>query len=132
MAIDIIFEVIEQGNYKLCWSFMLEYENRGNPFIKRKMYINLLSKSSSIIVPPSEKIKKITGKIIANSNAKVKDSLHLACAASGKCDYFITCDDKFIKAIKNNKKALKDIIGDIKLFNPIDFVRKELNISVIE
>jgi hypothetical protein len=34
MAIDILFELIEKGNYELAWSFILEYENSMNPFIE--------------------------------------------------------------------------------------------------
>ena len=44
------------------------------------------------------------------------------------CDYSITCDDKFIKAIVKTNDKLKDIIGDIRLCNPIDFLRKKMDI----
>ena len=54
-----------------------------------------------------------------------KDALHLACAIHNKCDYFITCDDRFIRTITKNQEFLKDVIGDIQMFNPIDFIRKE-------
>lgn len=43
------------------------------------------------------------------------------------CDYFITCDDKFIKTIEKNNDKLEDIIGDTRLYNPIDFLRKEMD-----
>ena len=43
MAIDIIFELVEKGNYELCWSFILEDENGENPFPNRKNYVTLLS-----------------------------------------------------------------------------------------
>jgi len=39
MAIDILFELIEKGNYELVWSFILEYENSMNPFIERRLHI---------------------------------------------------------------------------------------------
>ncbi|CCQ95401.1 conserved hypothetical protein [[Clostridium] ultunense Esp] len=45
---------------------------------------------------------------------------------------FITCDDEFIKTIEKNNDKLEDIIGDIRLYNPIDFLRKEMYINVIE
>jgi predicted nucleic acid-binding protein len=69
---------------------------------------------------------------VENSNTKDKDALHLASAIYNKCDYFITCDDKFIKTIEKNNDKLKDIIRDIRLYNPIDFLRKEMDIDVIE
>ncbi len=116
MAIDILFELIEQKKYDLMWSFMLEYENSRNPFIERKLH----------------KIKIISKDIVKYSNTKDKDALHLASAVHGNCEYFITCDDKFIKTIETNRDRLNEIIKNIKLYNPIDFLRKEMNIDVIE
>jgi len=69
---------------------------------------------------------------VENSNTKDKDALHLASAIHGDCDYFITYDDKLIKTIEKNNDKLKDIIRDIRLYNPIDFLRKEMDIDVIE
>jgi len=69
---------------------------------------------------------------VENSNIKDKDALHLASAIYNKCDYFITYDDKFIKTIEKNNDKLKDIIRDIRLYNPIDFLTKEMDIDVIE
>jgi predicted nucleic acid-binding protein len=70
--------------------------------------------------------------IMQSSNTKSKDALHLAAAIYGKCDYFITCDDKFIKTIEKNKESLIDVSNRIKLYNPVDFLRKEMDINVIE
>ena len=58
--------------------------------------------------------------------------MHLSAAVENGCKYFITCDDKFIKTIKRNRESLKDIIGNVKLYNPIDFLRREMDIDVIE
>ncbi|MFY9119192.1 MAG: hypothetical protein WAO57_02625 [Syntrophomonadaceae bacterium] len=70
--------------------------------------------------------------IVESSNAKDKDALHLASAIYGGCKYFITCDDKLIGTIKGNRKALKDVMGKIRICNPIDFLRKEMDINVVE
>jgi hypothetical protein len=56
----------------------------------------------------------------------------LASAVYKDCKYFITCDDKFIKTVERNRDSLSSIIQDIKLYNPIDFLRKEMDIDVIE
>jgi len=39
MAISILFELVEKGNYILAWSFILEYENNRNPFVDRRLHI---------------------------------------------------------------------------------------------
>ncbi|KZX10756.1 type II toxin-antitoxin system VapC family toxin [Methanobrevibacter curvatus] len=44
---------------------------------------------------------------------KSKDALHIACATLSSCEYFITCD----------KRLLNKNINEIKVINPIDFVR---------
>jgi predicted nucleic acid-binding protein len=132
MAVDILFELIEKKQYTLVWSFILEHENSKNPFVDRKAYIKSISSLCREIVEPDEEIKTIAKSILEKSSAKEKDALHLACAVYNKCDYFITCDDRFIQTIKYNQSLLKDIIGNIKLFNPIDILRKEIDVNVIE
>lgn len=132
MAIDILFELIEKGNYELVWSFILEYENSMNPFNERRIHIQSISTLCKKNIKPNNEIKVIAKDIVKNSNTKNKDALHLASAIYGDCDYFITCDDKFVKTIEKNNDKLEDIIGDIRLYNPIDFLRKEMDINVIE
>ncbi|MFA5575935.1 MAG: PIN domain-containing protein [Tissierellaceae bacterium] len=132
MAVDILFELIEKGKYELVWSFILEYENSMNPFIERKLNIKAISSISSQVIEPNDRIKEIAKDIVKKSNTKNKDALHLASAIYGNCNYFITCDDRFIKTIERNRENLIDIIKDIKLYNPIDFLRKEMDIDVIE
>ncbi|GAA0302603.1 putative nucleic acid-binding protein [Gracilibacillus halotolerans] len=132
LAIDILFELIEKGKYRLVWSFILEYENSMNPFAERRLHIKSVSNLCNEAIEPNSKIKTIAENIAENSNAKNKDSLHLAVAVYNKCDYFITCDDKFIKTIESNKNKLKNIIENIRIYNPVDFLRKEMDINVIE
>lgn len=132
MAIDILFELVEKKKYKLMWSFILEYENSRNPFMERKLNIKLISTLCKVTIKPNDNIKLIAKDIVKNSNTKDKDALHLAAAVDGECKYFITCDDKFIKTVERNRESLKDTIQEIKLYNPIDFLRKEMDIDVIE
>ncbi len=39
--------------------------------------------------------------------------------------------DKAVKIIKNSKEDLENLIKGIKLYNPIDFLREEIDIDVI-
>jgi len=132
MAIDILFELVEKEKYELIWSFILEYENSRNPFIERKFNIKSVSTLCKKTIEPNDKIRLIAKDIVKNSNVKDKDALHLASAVYGDCKYFITCDDKFINTAERNRDSLNDIIQNIKLYNPIDFLRKEMDIDVIE
>ncbi|HBK53103.1 PIN domain-containing protein [Syntrophomonas wolfei] len=132
MAIDILFELVEKGDYELVWSFILEYENNRNPFIERKPYIRQISTLCKETIKPDDEIRLIAKEIVKGSNTKDKDALHLASAVYSDCDYFITCDDQFIRTVEKNRNSLKDAIGNIKLYNPVDFLRKEMDINVIE
>lgn len=132
MAVDILFELIEKGNYELMWSFILEYENSRNPFIERRLHINSISSLCKGVITPNDKIKKTAKDIIEFSNTKNKDALHIAAARHANCEYFITCDDNLIKTIEKNRNSIKVSLDNMKLYNPIDFLRKEMDIDVIE
>ena len=132
MAIDVIFELVEKGTYKLVWSFMLHDENIGNPFSNRREYVNLLSAACSETVEPSIAIKQIAQEIMTLSHARAKDSLHLACAISSNCKYFITCDERLIRTINANINNIRNITGEMKVLNPIDFLREEMKVDVVE
>lgn len=132
MAINILFELVEKGNYILAWSFILEYENNKNPFIDRKLHIKSVATLCKETIQPNNTIRSIANGIVEQSNIQNKDALHLASAVYNNCSYFITCDDKFIKTVRRNRDVLKNVIGEIKLYNPIDFLRKEMDIDVIE
>ena len=69
---------------------------------------------------------------MGGSNIRAKDALHLASAIYAECNYFITCDDGLIKTIMGNYDKIGDIVGSIKLYNPLDFLRKEMDVNVIE
>lgn len=132
-AIEIIFKLIERWQYKILWSYMLEFENSNNPSTNMSEDIKAVAKIiCSETVVWYEDIERTAKAIVDNSNAKSKDALHLACALYGKCEYFITCDSRFTHTIKHNKQALNEILGSIKVINPVDFIGKELQNDVNE
>src|SRR5699024_9397327 len=97
-----------------------------------KLNITSISTLCNEVIQPNDEIKLIAKDIVMKSNTKDKDALHLASAVYGGCKYFITCDDKFIKTVEKNRDNLKETIKNIKLYNPIDFLRKEIDIDVVE
>lgn len=124
IAIDFLFAEVERGNHLLFWSFILADENRRNPYQQRRQSIEVMSNlCGDNKIYASEEIRGLANNIQWLSNARPKDALHIACADYAGCDYFITCDDKLIKTIQLNKKA----IGlKVKVMNPVDFIRKEI------
>ena len=132
MAIDILFELVEKGKYKLMWSFMLDYENSRNPYVERRLHIDSISSLCDNVIKPNDRIKELAKDIVKRTNAREKDALHLASAIFEGCNYFITCDDKFIKTIVKNEQNMSELLNGIILYNPIDFLRREMDIDVIE
>jgi predicted nucleic acid-binding protein len=132
IAIDMIFELVEEGQHQLCWSFMLEDENNDNPYLHRKSYIKKLSQICSATIGPDQDIKTLAKSIMEKSKIRVKDALHLACAVNNKCNYFITCDDKLIRNIYKNEDFIMRLIGETLIMNPVDFMRKELSTDGLE
>jgi len=121
-AIEGIFALAETKRVTLIGSFMLEYENSLNPHEERREGVQLLSRLCTISIAPSVEISRLAGRIIKNSAVKPRDSLHLACAETAACDYFITCDDALIGALQRGKRvpSLK-----VKAINPVEFMRSE-------
>lgn len=126
-AIEIIFKLMERWQYNILWSYMLEFENSNNPLKDMSEDIKAVAEiicSETILW--DKNIDQLAKIIVEKSDARSKDALHLACAISGNCEYFITCDNRFIRTIRYNEQYLKSFLGSIKLINPVDFIGKEL------
>ncbi len=52
--------------------------------------------------------------LFQEQGVKKKDALHLACAIEGRCDYFLTTDDKLL-----NKRQ---DITQLQVMSPVEFV----------
>ena len=104
---------ILSGKFELLWSYILEYENNNNPFETRRNSVYGWKEVAIKSIMESEEILSFGEKLIERG-VKLYDALHIACACVGGCDYFLTVD----------KPLLKKSITEIKLCNPIDFVRE--------
>jgi len=105
-------QAILQKKFELVWSYMLDYENAANPYHNRKKTIGLWRKIAVLDIDASDSIIDC-GIRIMQKGAKKKDALHIACAIEAKCDYFLTTD----------KKLLRVLLSEIKVINPIDFIK---------
>jgi predicted nucleic acid-binding protein len=95
----------------------LRYENSLDPSFERRAAASMLSKGAVRMINPAEAIRD-RAKEFEKINIKSRDALHLACAESIGCAYFITCDDKFLKKARQLGLTLN-------LMNPIEFVNLE-------
>jgi len=109
-------ELIRQGDLKLCWSFVMDYENGANPFEEVR---NRITEWKHIACMDCELTDEIAGKAaqLMTLGLRQMDASHIACAIHLKADYFLTTD----------KKVLNKPIAEISVLNPIDFVRRYLD-----
>ena len=105
-------KAILENTFELVWSYILDYENSANPYHNRKQAI--LKWKEFAILDVNDSISIVNcGKEIMNKGIKKKDALHIACAIEAKCNYFLTTD----------KKLLKTTFNEIKVINPMDFIK---------
>jgi predicted nucleic acid-binding protein len=105
-------EILE-GVFELVWSYMLDYENSMNPYVERRKEIAKWRNLAKYDIDFSEQIN-ILGKQNMQKGLKHKDALHVACAISAGCNYFLTTDVGILK------KRFEEIV----VINPVDFVRE--------
>lgn len=105
---------IKENKYFLVWSYILDYENGRNPYDEKRLAIapwrNIASK---FISEESEEILTFA-ESLSQKRIKTFDALHIACAVSAGCDYYLTTD----------KKLLNTPIAEIKIVSPITFVNE--------
>ena len=108
-------EYVRNGTIALAWSYVLVYENGQNPFDERR---NAIEQWRSIaeddLVETDEIIQK--AEALTKIGLKSKDALHIACAVTAECDYFLTTDDRVL-----NKAHL---VTDVTIIDPIGFIKE--------
>jgi len=107
-----IQNLVFTNKLSLIWSYMLDYENSKNIHLQKS---SAIQKWQTLAVNDIDETTEIieTSKNIQKTGIKNADSIHLACAMSSKCDYFITVDKRVLK-YKSNK---------INICDPIDFIK---------
>ena len=113
-AVLKIRNLITQNNIELVWSYMIDFENLVNPFVKRRDSVNEWKQHAELDVDESDKIIK-RAETLKKASIKTKDTLHVSCAIEGNCKYFITTDKVILKKLFD--------LNEIQAVNPINFIR---------
>ena len=121
-AIEGVYALAEAERLELTWSFMLDYENGLNPHPDRKEWVELLSRMCTDTIAPSSQILTLARRLMKLRKFKPRDSLHVACAQHGGCDFFITCDDTLIRRAS---RGGRQSVLQVKVVNPVEFIRNE-------
>ncbi len=94
---------IKDKQIELVWSYILDYENAFNPFEERKITIQKWKSKAILDIEENNQILE-TAKELISLGIKSKDALHVACAIEGRCDFFLTTDDRVLKKLADYKK----------------------------
>jgi predicted nucleic acid-binding protein len=105
---------IQKGYYELIWSYILEYENSENPHPDRQASTLKWKNIAQTHCVQTQSIVS-RAKELETKGIRAKDALHIACAIESGADFMLSTDDKIL-----NKN-----IEEIRIINPIDFVRIE-------
>ena len=114
IAVFSLLQRIKEGDIRLLWSFVLDYENSLNPDEDIRLEIEQISALAGETILPDEEILK-SAQNFEKQGLKPRDALHLACALKGGAEYFLTCDDKIIK-------RTTDLT--MRVINPVIFVEE--------
>ncbi len=107
---------IKNGEIELATSYMTYFENSQNPYEMRRRNILEFQNKNATVFLSEESDPVVTQKAleIEKTGIKHKDACHIACAIYTGCDYFITTDDRILKYKTD----------EIKLVNPVDYIRE--------
>ena len=110
-----IQERISKKEIELTWSYILDFENEANPFEQRRLAIRGWKNYALVDTDVTKEIVE-KAEMFHLMGIKSKDSIHLACAISMRCEYFLTTDDK--------KKKKASGIREVKVTDPISFIKE--------
>jgi|GEM_PF-41407 hypothetical protein len=108
-----IQEKIRSGQFSLGWSYILDFENNANPFSERRAEIQRWKELADSFVSETEEILLKMNELIS-ADLKPADALHIACAVSLQCRYFLTVDKGILKKMTKH--------SEIKIINPVNFI----------
>ena len=121
-AITMLFALIEQKQYVVTWSFVLDYENSRNPFPERRTFVQHLAQVCDKTIEPNRKIKKNLAETLSQTHQiRGRDALHLACAEYSGCDCLLTCDDRLVR---RGQRLQREGVLTVTVINPIDLLRQ--------
>lgn len=110
-----IQEIALNKRIDLVWSYILDFENRRNPYPEKKREISLWKEIAVTTVEPDDQIFSIAVHL-QQEGLKPLDALHIACGIQAECHFFLTVDRGILRK--------SSVISDIIVLSPIDFLNE--------
>lgn len=116
MAFSVILQLIENKEIELVTSTVVAYENSRNPSRHRQQWLDRVLLLASVNQLLDQKIRQ-RALVLEGQGIKAMDALHAAAAESANVNYFVTCDDRFLRRYKHLAHA------SMIVCDPTEFVR---------
>jgi predicted nucleic acid-binding protein len=110
-ALRIIVQAILAEQLILVHSSVVVFELQNNPYAYKKQWVERCMQMATYYQEVDEATEQ-RAQELERDGVKAIDALHVACAETAKCDYFLTCDDRLIRRYRGTTKAV----------NPTSFV----------
>jgi len=109
-------DLMRTGEVEYAWSAVLDYEVNRSPYQDRiDMILPWRTDAAENIRLDGDLIRR--GAEIQSLGIKKMDALHLACAESAACDWFITTDRGILRKVS--------LLGDMRIVSPTQFVLED-------
>ena len=104
---------MRDGTLEYAWSSVLDYEVGKSKLVDRAEQIKPWKHGAIANVLVDDSIRQRARELEA-LGVKPMDALHVACAESANCDWFLTTDRDLVKKTKS--------LSTLRIANPVDFI----------
>lgn len=116
LAFSVILQLVENKEIDLISSTVIRYEISRNPSLYRRLWIGKVL-LRAVTEQSVDQVIRQRAVSLESVGIKPMDALHAAAAEAANADYFVTCDDRFLRRYK------RLVSGKLKICNPTEFVR---------
>ncbi len=113
-AILGVLALCEAGQLDLISSDALIFEIERTPQASRREYAVEALAQASTIVRLNDSIE-VRARVFTAAGVKPLDALHLASAEAAQADFFCTCDDRFLKKVRQLANLKTKVVSPLEL-----------------
>jgi predicted nucleic acid-binding protein len=109
-----VLALCEAGDLELLSSEALVYEVERAPQLSRREYGREVLAKATAFIQVNDSIEE-RARTFTAAGIRPLDALHLASAEDARADYFCTCDDRFLKKVRNLPGLALKVVSPVEL-----------------
>ena len=95
----VLQDLVRTGKHALVWSYIMDFEVANNPFEERIRHILEWRKLASEVIHECDAVLEVA-KCLVSDGVSAYDALHVGCAVAGRCDVFVSTDDRLLRKVE--------------------------------